>query len=259
VTTGRQFIEAVGNVSPDGAWLYYHSDRAGDADLWRLPLAGGQPERLTTDSALDFAPAVSPDGREVAFHSLRHDRRDIYVLPVAGGPQVRVSVGEPQGGVPAWSPDGRAVAWLSGSAVRMARRNADGTWAAPRLVLAGYGPGGWAQWSPDGRWISYPMLAGLTLVDPATRSTRLLAGTVGLRWHVWSPDGGVIYGMRELDDQRIQMLAIPVGGRPARTIAWADRPLKQQARYGLALYRGRLYFPLVERSADVWVGDLVER
>ncbi|HET7471465.1 MAG TPA: hypothetical protein VFJ81_17415, partial [Gemmatimonadales bacterium] len=118
---------------------------------------------------------------------------------------------------------------------------------------------GWAQWSPDGRWISYPMVNGLTLVDPETHSTRLMAGTVGLRWHVWSPDGGVIYGMRELDDQRIQMLAIPVAGGLPRPIAWADHPLMQQARYGLALHRNRLYFALVERSADVWVGDIVER
>ena len=62
-----------------------------------MPLAGGDPERLTFDSAMSFAPAVSPDGREVAFHSLREGNRDIYVMPAEGGPRRAVSHSPAQG------------------------------------------------------------------------------------------------------------------------------------------------------------------
>lgn len=259
ITTGNQLIEGVGNVSPDGAWLYYHSDRGGDPDLWRLPLAGGAAERLTTGPALDFAPTVSPDGREVAFHSLRTDQRDIFVMPTAGGPAVQLSTSPGDEGVPAWSPDGRAVIWLDRDTVRIARRRGDGSWDVPAVLVAGHSRGGWAQWSPDGRWVSYPVLTGLELVDPATGASRVLESAIGIGWHVWSEDARTIYGTRVTAGRRMQIVAIPVtGGRP-RVLAYADHPLTQLPRYGLALHGGRLYFPLVQRNSDVWVGEVEGR
>jgi eukaryotic-like serine/threonine-protein kinase len=46
VTSGNQLIEAV-RVSPDGRWLLYDSDVRGNADIYRIPAAGGQAEQLT--------------------------------------------------------------------------------------------------------------------------------------------------------------------------------------------------------------------
>ena len=63
----------------DGKWLYYDSDLTGNDDIFRIPIAGGEAERLTTDPADDFAPAPSPDGKSFAFHSWRSGSRDIYV------------------------------------------------------------------------------------------------------------------------------------------------------------------------------------
>jgi Tol biopolymer transport system component len=256
VTTGSQLVEAVGAVSPDGAWLYYHSNRSGMTDLWRVPLGGGDPERLTFDSAMSFAPAVSPDGREVAFHSLRMGNRDIFVMPAAGGPAIRVSNSADQEGVPAWSPDGRALIWLSGDTIRMARRNGSGSWEPFRSVLTTCGCGGWAQWSPDGRWISWPGLPGLQLFSPTTGQRRLLGGGSGTTWHVWSPDGRTVFAVNIAGTQGIRILSISTSDGRRRVLAYADNPTGQLERYGLAEHRGRLYFPLVERRSDVWVADL---
>jgi Tol biopolymer transport system component/DNA-binding SARP family transcriptional activator len=256
VTTGNELVEAVGAISPDGIWLYYHSDRGGISDLWRAPLAGGNPERLTFGSAMNFAPAVSPDGRELAFHSLREGNRDIFVMPAAGGPAVPVSTSPDQEGVPAWSPDGGSLLWLSGDTIRMARRTQKGVWEPFESVLTTCGCGGWAQWSPDGRWISVPGLAGLELFSPTTGHRRLLGGGSGTTWHVWSPDGRTVYAVNIAGTKGIRILAISVADGSRRILAYSDDPTHQLERYGLAEHAGRLYFPLVERRADIWVADV---
>ncbi|MEO7476778.1 MAG: protein kinase, partial [Gemmatimonadales bacterium] len=50
LTRGAQFVEAVA-PSADGRWLYYDSDLSGNSDIYRIPIAGGVAERLTTDPA----------------------------------------------------------------------------------------------------------------------------------------------------------------------------------------------------------------
>lgn len=53
--------------APDGESLYFLSSRTGSSQVWRLPLAGGEPEQVT-DLPLDVANlTVSPDGERLAF------------------------------------------------------------------------------------------------------------------------------------------------------------------------------------------------
>src|SRR4029079_11968382 len=53
--------------SADGTSIVFSSDRAGNFDLWRVPVgqsgASGEPERITTSPLPDGEPAVAPDGR----------------------------------------------------------------------------------------------------------------------------------------------------------------------------------------------------
>lgn len=126
-------------LSPDGRWLYFDSDRSRNSDLYRMPLGGGEPEQLTTDRADDFSPDVSPDGRSVAFHSLRFGSRDILVMPAAGGEAERVTddPGEERG--PIWSPDGRSLSYFrSGTGAReglyVISRDQSGCWGPSRQV-----------------------------------------------------------------------------------------------------------------------------
>lgn len=84
VTNANEFIESL-TISLDGKWLYYDSNLPGNADIFRISVAGGDPEQLTTDRADDFAPEPSPDGKKIAFHSWRSGSRDIYVMRLDGG------------------------------------------------------------------------------------------------------------------------------------------------------------------------------
>ena len=255
ITAETQKIEAAASISPDGAWLYYDSDRGGNADVWRLPVAGGQPQRLTADPAGDFYPAVSPDGREVAFHSLRSGNRDIYVMPAAGGSPVQISTSPQDEAVPAWSPDGRALIWQSTDTIRITRRRKDGSWGKP-VPLYSVPGGGALQWSPDGRWISLASSRGFELLDPIALELNPLPGAAGIFWHTWSGDSRTIFGAMTDRTGRMVILAVPIAGGRPRLLAYADDPMRQVYDRGLVVSGGRFYFPLVERKADVWVGEL---
>jgi hypothetical protein len=50
---------------------------------------------------------------------------------------------------------------------------------------------------------------------------------------------------------------IPSG--EAQLLLYADRLTEQQHRYGFALHGGRVYIPIVDRKADVWVADIESR
>jgi Tol biopolymer transport system component len=78
-------------VSPDGKWVVYivaELDRATDktnSDLWLVPLAGGEPRRLTTAPGTNNHPRWSPDGKTIAFTSSRGGSTQVWLLPLDGG------------------------------------------------------------------------------------------------------------------------------------------------------------------------------
>jgi serine/threonine-protein kinase len=255
LTSGNQIVEAVGNISPDGEWLYYHSDRSGNPDLWRIQVAGGHPVQLTTDPAGDFAPQVSPDGKEVVFHSLRTGSRQIFVMPAAGGAAVQVSHGSENAG-PYWTPDGAGLTWGSGGWVMLARRGPEGSWSAPTPQWKyPAGVGGSSQWAPHSGRISVPVPEGIEVTAPGHDGRRVLTEGAGIWYHTWADDERMIFGGR-IQGGHLVLLAIPVDGSPASVLAYADHPEAQLPRYGIAYNRGRLYFPLAERASDIWIGEL---
>jgi serine/threonine protein kinase len=96
-------------VSSDGKYLAFASDRAGERnlDIWVQALPGGEPVRLTKDTADEDFPSFSPDGSKIAFQSER-DGRGIYSIPVLGG-EPRLLAQE--GNQPRYSPDGQRLSF----------------------------------------------------------------------------------------------------------------------------------------------------
>ena len=69
----------------DGQWLAYDSDRNGQSDIWKVPLAGGAAELVTKGPNNKFVNDWSPDGQEIVFHSIREGtRRDVLVVSADG-------------------------------------------------------------------------------------------------------------------------------------------------------------------------------
>ena len=151
VTTGTQIVENL-RVSRDGKWLLYDSNRSGNADIYRVPVNGGEPDRITTDPADDFAPDLSPDDQEVAFHSWRAGSRDIYVQPLDGRPAAARHVFSGAGARPDLVTR-RSELWRMRRerelrSIWLVRRDASGTWGKPVQRSA---IGSWTDWSPDGK------------------------------------------------------------------------------------------------------------
>jgi Tol biopolymer transport system component/tRNA A-37 threonylcarbamoyl transferase component Bud32 len=268
VTTGSQVIEGV-RLSPDGRWLYYDSDRAGNADIYRRPLAGGEAERLTTDPADDFAPDPSPDGREVAFHSWRSGSRDVYVLPLDGRPLQRVTSSPGQELLAVWSPDGSALAYQAGyedGSIWLVRRHGNNTWGKPLRRLAS---GLWPSWSPDGKRLAYGIgrlggggSLGLITVDSGAPQLLLDAsqpGRPGVEQTYWSTDGRTIYFKSHDVKGNASIWSIPSAGGTPRLLVRFDDPARPSYRSQWAIGGNRIYFPIQDRQSDVWVMETESR
>jgi TolB protein len=83
-------------LSRDERTLYCASDLSGNSQLYRIPSAGGEAERLATDEFQDFSPVPAADGRAILFHSARTGSRDIYQLPLGGGPLTQLTTSTDQ-------------------------------------------------------------------------------------------------------------------------------------------------------------------
>ena len=81
--TQDDFDDVEPDVSPDGAWVAFSSDRGergGRYSLFRISLANAQIETLSQPpSGDDRQPVYSPDGKWLAFRSTRGGTSDLYV------------------------------------------------------------------------------------------------------------------------------------------------------------------------------------
>jgi hypothetical protein len=68
--------------SPDGRWLFFHSDRTGVMNVYAYEIATGQLRQVTNVVNGAYQPEPSPDGRSLAYLGYTHDGYDIFVMPL---------------------------------------------------------------------------------------------------------------------------------------------------------------------------------
>lgn len=115
--------------SPDGTWIYFNTEhwasRPGHAQLARVPVAGGEPERLVASDTVDWFPHLSPDGLLASYVSFppgtegHPENLDVEVKVVRTGdwsPTVHrwpVFGGQGTLNVNSWAPDSTRFAFVA--------------------------------------------------------------------------------------------------------------------------------------------------
>jgi Tol biopolymer transport system component/serine/threonine protein kinase len=75
--------EVVPTWSHDGRWIYFSGDQGTGRDIWRVPAAGGIPDRLTQGAGGPFA-CESADGKSLLFQTKDADS-PLMMLALTGG------------------------------------------------------------------------------------------------------------------------------------------------------------------------------
>ena len=120
--------------SPDGAYIYFNSERTGHMQIWRMHPDGSDQEQVLSEDSNDWFPHISPDGQWLVFlayapgvtgHPADKDVEiRVMSLKSASGqansdPAKSIKVlatlfgGQGTINVPSWSPDSKRIAFVS--------------------------------------------------------------------------------------------------------------------------------------------------
>jgi TolB protein len=157
--------------------------------VYTVPTTGGTPKRVTAKGP-SYLHGWSPDGRWLVYVGQRNGDFDVYKIPVNGGNEIRLTSAPGLDDGPEFTPDGKYIYFNSVRSGRMQiwRMRPDGS---GQQQITNDGFNNWfPHISPDGKWIVY---IAFPLSVPA--------------------DDHPFY-------KHVQLKLMPVGGGPARVIAY---------------------------------------
>lgn len=88
--TAMQGYESNARISPDGKWIAFTGRQMGNADVYVMPLAGGEVKQLTFHSAADDVNSWSWDNKKIYFTSGRTGQLSGYTVSINGGTPQRL-------------------------------------------------------------------------------------------------------------------------------------------------------------------------
>ena len=193
LSTGAGTMTFAPRFAPDGNAVVYSMTQGGNSDLFRMPVNGNNPVKLTDTPFIETAPSFSPDGSRIVFESDRSGTQQLYVMSANGGEATRISFGPGRYGTPVWSPRGDLIAFTKQNKGRfhIGVMRVDGS--EERLLTASFldeGP----TWSPNGRVIMFTResqgatgAAALYSVDISGRNLRRVPTQGAASDPAWSP------------------------------------------------------------------------
>jgi tricorn protease len=126
------------HFSPDGTWLAFSAEYAGNTDVYVVPAEGGELRRLTWHPGADSVQGWTPDGKSVLFTSGRatwapSGAPRFWTVPAAGGVEEPLAL--PRGYQGKISPDGTRIAYRMNNSWDEERRNYRGGQNRPIWIV----------------------------------------------------------------------------------------------------------------------------
>src|SRR5688500_15783746 len=124
--------------SPDGKWIAFSGDYAGNTDVYVIPAGGGEPKRLTWHPGADTVQGWTHDGRAIMFASSRatwapSGAPRFWTVPAGGGVEEPMALPRAyQGKI---SPSGSHVAYRMNTSWDEERRNYRGGQNRPVWIV----------------------------------------------------------------------------------------------------------------------------
>jgi Tol biopolymer transport system component len=149
--------------TPDGREIVFSSSRGGSfttATLWKIPAAGGTPERLLGVGQNAFTLAIDRQANRLAFEQRIRDT-NIYRIDVSDSTSfsklsTKLVSSTFRDESPDYAPDGKRIVYVSERTGSLELWLCDGDGANPLQLTNFGGPHtGTPRWSPDGQWIAF--------------------------------------------------------------------------------------------------------
>jgi Tol biopolymer transport system component len=214
----RQLVEAPRDAqdvdpvfSPDRRTILFTSTRGGKTGVWRVPIAGGKPQRICDGDQAEW----SPDGTRICFR--RAER--VFTRELATKKERAVTAeGWLRCSGPSWAPDGASIAFAARGKAGNAIYRAPVKGGEPQKV---YGKRGACEphWAPDGSRIVYETETHVCTIRPDGTRNRLITYYGGLqRYARYSPDGKwLVFCQGASERGPWELYKVPAtGGTPVR-------------------------------------------
>jgi tricorn protease len=126
------------HFSPDGKWIAFSAEYAGNTDIYVVPAEGGEPKRLTWHPGADMVQGWTPDGKAVLFASGRatwapNAAPRFWTVPAEGGVEEPLPL--PRGYQGKISSDGSRIAYRMNNSWDEERRNYRGGQNRPIWIV----------------------------------------------------------------------------------------------------------------------------
>jgi Tol biopolymer transport system component len=153
--------------------IVFSSNRAGNTNLWVVPVAGGSPQQITKGGGPDIGISMSADGQKLVY--LQQQRiSNVWVANVDGSSARQVTFDDREIPFASLSPDGEQIALAMTDmdplkpSVHLFLQDRNG--ANRRQVTVGDTIVGYVRWSPDGKRIAFSMSS---VTDPLGNSANM--------------------------------------------------------------------------------------